>query len=235
MALRFISTRDESFRVSRVLTRQLTDPQEKAATLQRLVWRAQTGVCHFQGFLHQDVYSKPHSTSYQEQRPSHKNRSLPLPPSDTSEAGLVLECLLASQKQPGWRNWVVTAGLQVVPSTWGCHQQSRPCPRARHPCGAAHPREDGQAAPAGCQRAQNKAAPRTGQPWHICTTTPAKKKKKKIIQIPQVLARTTRQTLPDLKKTHNKSNVFLLFLLDQILLHVCTMCQLGKPFQSSKY
>lgn len=129
----------------------------------------------FQGFLHRDDYPKSCLTSYQEQRLGHKIAASVRP----HQTHRFFDCLLASQEQapvPGWRNWVVTAGLQAVPSTWGCHQQSCPCPRDRHPCGAAQPREDGQAAPTACQRAQSKAAPRTAQAWHICTTTPAKKK-----------------------------------------------------------
>lgn len=33
----------------------------------------------------------------------------------------------------------------------------------------------------------------------------------------------------------NQNNIFLSFLLDQMLVHVCTMYQLGKPLQSPKY
>lgn len=123
-----------------------------------------------------------------------QNCSLCLPSSDTLlVASLVLDCLLASQEQPlapGWRNWLVTAGL---PSTWHCHPQSCPCPRDRHPCGAAHPAGAmGRWLHLGARGhrtrlhlAQLRLGPSAPQP------------QQKMIQISQVHARATRQTLPD--------------------------------------
>lgn len=119
-----------------------------------------------------------------------KNSSLLLPWTDVLEAGLVLDCLVASQQQQNSPGLVKPGGYSMT--ACGAEHVELTSTNRAFPVRRTdvtkewHVQRDRQACLTGSQRSENKSASRAFQTWRICPTIPYQEK---AIQISEVHAR----------------------------------------------